>query len=49
MDDLAATDLTPEGMGDNGTGGQNGLHGRGTRHEWMEYCNMRQSDSGQTP
>ena len=42
MNDLAVTDSTLEGMGDSETGGQNGLHERGTRHEWTKYCNRRQ-------
>ena len=31
MDDLAATDSTPEGIGDNITEGKNGQHKRGTK------------------
>ena len=49
MDDLAATNSTPEGMGDNGTRGQNGIHKRGTRREWMEYCTKRQKGIGIDP
>ena len=40
MVDLAVTDSTLEGMGDNMIGGQKGKHRMNGMQIWMELCDM---------
>ena len=49
MDDLETIDLTPEGIGDSMTRGQNVRHERGTKQWRMEDYSGIQRDSGWTP